>query len=195
MPLAPDAGMSQLAADLARRSQDTAAEAADPGEAGAGGGGLDLELFARLAVALGQNTEELRQHRVHPSIPWEVCHPAPLNPITGTVAGAVNDERWEPRQGWFWHITRISVQSNAAGGATSALAVLDSVNTQGAGNLQQFPPAGSTATAGSFLGCWEPKGLFIGAGTRLLIQGVAGGCIANGQAVEIRADWLPTYLM
>lgn len=196
MSLAPDAGMSQLAADLARRSEDAAGAAAGmpPAAPGGGGASLDLEVMGRLAVALDGNAAELRASRAAARIPWEACHPVPLNPITVNAAGAVADERWEPREGWFWHITRVSVQSLAASGATSALAALDSL-AAGAANLQSFPPAGATATAGAFLGCWEPKGLIIGAGQRLMVSGTGGGFIANGQAIEIAADWLPTYLM
>jgi len=97
----------------------------------------------------------------------------------------MSDERWEPREGFAWHITRVSVQSNAAGGATSALLVQDSVLSQGAYNLQSFPPAGSTAAAGSFLGCWEPKGRFLLPGNRLVLVTTGGGAIANGDAIEI----------
>lgn len=196
MSLAPDAGMSQLAADLARRSEGAAATAAGMGADPAEGGGAsaELEVMGRLAVALDGNSAELRASRAAARIPWEVCHPIPLNPITINAAGTANDERWEPREGWYWHITRISVQSNAASGATSAVAALDSV-AAGMANLQSFPPAGSTAAAAAFLGCWEPKGLIIGAGQRIIVTGTGGGLIANGQAIEIYKDWLPTYLM
>jgi hypothetical protein len=203
MSLQPDQGMSAIAADMARRGQAAAAEAAraaPPGGGGSGGAagagaGAELEVFARLAVALDANTSRMAAAIAAGAVPWEVCHPIPLNPITNTAAGSVSDERWEPREGFAWHITRVSVQSNANGGATSALVVADSVISSGAYNLQSFPPPGTAGAAGSFLGCWEPKGLFLMPGNRLILQTSGGGAIANGQAIEIATDWLSRYLL
>jgi hypothetical protein len=188
--------MAELANIMAQRTaaQKAVAEGAPPPQLPEGAA-AELELYARMAIALDKNSAELARSRAAGRIPWEACHPVPLNPITLTAAGNVNDERWEPRGSWVWHITRISVQSNAAGGATSALAIADSANMGGATNLQSFPPPGSVATAGSFLGCWEPKGLFMMPGSRILMQGTGGGITANGQAIEIALDWLATYLM
>jgi hypothetical protein len=197
MTVTPDQGMSAIAADLARRSQAAAAEVAAQAPPGAGGGGAgaDLEVFARLAVSLDDNTRAMAKAIAAGNVPWEACHPIPLNPITNAAAGPLSDERWEPREGFAWHITRVSVQSNGAGGATSALIVADSVISSGAYNLQSFPPPGATAAAGAFLGCWEPKGLFLLPGNRLILQTTGGGAIANGQAVEIDLRWLSRYLM
>jgi hypothetical protein len=192
MSLAPDAGMGQLAAGLARRNADAAQAAAGD----SGGAGVELDVFGRLAVALDRNSAEHRAARAAAQIPWEYCHPILLAPVAINGAGTINDERWEPRESWVWHILRVSVQSNAAGGATSALLAQDSANVAGAFNLQSFPPAGSAAlVAGSFMGCWEPKGKFLMAGQRLILTAVAGGAIINGEAIEIARDWLPTYLM
>lgn len=196
MSLQPDQGMSALAADMARRGQAAAAEAARaaPPSAGAGAG-AELEVFARLAVSLDDNTRQMAKAIAAGAVPWEVCHPIPLNPIANSAAGVMSDERWEPREGFVWHITRVSVQSNAASGATSALLVADSVISSGAYNLQSFPTPGATGAAGAFLGCWEPKGLFLMPGSRLILQTTGGGAIANGQAIEIAADWLSRYLL
>lgn len=193
---APDAGMAELANLFAQRAaaQRITAEGAPPQQMPEGPG-AELELFARLAIALDRNSDQLRMNRAAGRIPWDACHPIPLNPIANTAAGTITDERWQPREGFVWHITRVSVQSNAAGGATSALAVQDSANMDGATNLQSFPPPGSTATAGSFLGCWEPKGKFLMPGSTMLIQAIGGGVIANGEAVEVALDWFPTYLL
>lgn len=197
MTLQPDEGMSAIAADLARRSQHAAAQAAHapPPAAAGGGSGGELEVFAKLAVALDGNTAAMRKAIAAGLVPWEVCHPIPLNPIANSVAGTISDERWEPREGFAWHVTRVSVQSAAAGGATSALLVQDSALAAGAYNLQSFPPVGAVAAAGAFLGCWEPKGRFLLPGNRLVLVTTGGGAIANGDAIEIDLDWLSRYLM
>lgn len=157
--------------------------------------GSVLQIMAKLAVSLGHAAAEMRRNREALKIPWKYCHPIPLNPITEAGAGVISDERWEPRQQWAWHITRVSIQSNASGGATSAILAQDSTLGVGAWNLQSFPPAGSTIAAGAFMGCWEPKGKFLLPGNRLLVSATGGGCIANGEAIEIALDWLATYLM
>ena len=187
--------MSQIAADLARRTQAAATEAAGGGVAdGPGGAGAELDLFARLSVSLDANSAALRQARAALSVPWDVCHIIPLNPVQNSAAGTITDERWEPREGFAWHVLRVSVQSQGTGGATSALLVQDAA-AAGAYNLQLVPPPGTAGTAGSFLGTWEPKGKFLLPGQRLILVTTAGGAIMNGEAVEIALDWLPRYLM
>jgi hypothetical protein len=159
------------------------------------GPGLEVDVFARLAVALDGAAGEMRRGRAAAKIAWEHCHPIPLATISNTAAGTLNDERWEPRQNMAWHITRVSAQSNQSGGATSVIAAQDSTEVQGGYNLYEFPPPGTTVAAGAFLGTWEPKGLFLLPGNRLVFATIAGGATINGQAIEIAVDWLPTYLM
>lgn len=183
----PDAGMREIAGRLATDRLDEASAAA-------AGDGPGLDIMAQLAVSLGSLNEELRRAR-RAQIPWKYCHPVPLNPIVAGSALTGSDERWEPREGVAWHITRVSVQSNSAGGATSVLAAQDSVNAAGAYNLQQFPPPGVAGAAGSFLGCWEPKGTFLLPGNRMVFLPTGGSAVINGEAIEIALDWLPTYLM
>lgn len=202
MSITPDQGMPALYADMARRNQHAAAMAASAaagapaqGEVPGDGGGAGLDVMAQLSVALGSNTDEMRRTRESLVIPWEVCHPAPLNPVAIPGAGTLNDERWEPRPGWCWHVTRVSVQSALTGGATSAILAQDSGAAAGAYNLQSFPPVGTTAVAGAFLGCWEPKGYFMMPGDRLILITTGGGAIMNGSVVEIALAWLSRYLM
>lgn len=207
-PLAPDAGMPELVARMfAGHRMPGQEDPPDPNRPGYPGdedldlgdleSGTVLSVMAKLAVSLSSAAKEMRRNREALKIPWRFCHPIPLNPITETGAGVMTDERWEPRQEWAWHITRVSVQSNQAGGATSAICAQDSIVPGGVGayNLQSFPPAGSTVTAGSFMGCWEPKGKFLLPGNRLVFSATGGGIIANGEAIEIALDWLATYLM
>lgn len=196
MTLAHDAGMQQL---LQQLGQQMSAAPDDPPDAATGlsmpAGAAELDIRARLVLALEGNTSAMNRARSAWDVPWEVCHPIPLNPVTNTAAGVINDERWEPRQGFVWHILRVSVASNASGGATSALLVQDSAQVAGASDLQQFPPVGTAGTAGSFLGCWEPKGKFLFPGQRLILQTTGGGAIMNGDAIEIDTNWLSRYIM
>lgn len=205
-PLAPDAGMAELAARMfAGHRMPGQEDPPGPNSPGYPGdetlgdleAGSVLQIMAKLAVSLGSAAAEMRRNREALKIPWKYCHPIPLNPITETGAGVISDERWEPRAEWAWQITRISIQSNQSGGATSAIIAQDSIAPGGVGawNLQSFPPAGTTITAGGFMGCWEPKGKFLLPGNRLVLSSTGGGVIANGEAIEIALDWLATYLM
>lgn len=186
-PIAPDVGMAQLAQNYARQAAGAA-----PGDAGdkaaddTGGGGAELDIFARLSVSLDSAAAEMRKNRNAAKIPWEYCHPIPLNPINVPAGGVVSDERWEPREGFAWHVVRMSVVST---GATTVSAFRDTTAAN-AWMVNSF-----TGTANAFLGLWEPKGEFLLAGNRLIFSAVAGTATVNGQAIEVAIDWLPTYLL
>lgn len=179
-PMSPDAGMAQLAQAYAAQ----AAGATGPEEMPAAG--AELDVFARLSVAIDGATTEMRRQRQAARKAWEHCHPAPLVTLANNAAGTITDERWQPRAGWAWQLTRISVVSNA-GGATAA-----ALYQGGPGGewLQNF-----TGTAGAFMGIWEPKGTFLLPGNQLVWTSTGGGITVNGQVIEISLDWLPTYLM
>lgn len=185
--ISPDAGMAQLAQAYAQAAGGPAADAEQVAPAASG---AELDVFARLAVSIDGATAEMRRQRQAARKAWEHCHVFQLNTLSSAVAGILTDERWGPRQTWAWQVLRISVVSNSSGGATSAGLFRDSAAAEGAYQLQAF-----SGSAGSFLGVWEPKGLFLLPGQQLVFQSVAGGITVNGEGVEIALDWLPTYLM
>jgi hypothetical protein len=180
----------QLLSQQYAAQAEQAATAAAGGDAGGPEAGAELSVFARLAVSLDGAAAEMRKQRQAARKAWEHCHPIPLVTLTNTGAGTITDERWQPRQSWAWQVLRVSVVSNSSGGATAAALFRDSAGADGAYQLQAF--AGS---AGSFLGVWEPKGMFLLPGQQMVWTSTGGGITVNGEAIEIALDWLPTYLM
>lgn len=185
-PGSPDAGMQLLSQQYAAQ----AAQAAAPPD-GPLGPGAELDVFARLAVAIDEASAEMRRQRQAARKAWEHCHPIQLFPLTNNAAGILSDpERWGPRSSWAWQVLRVSVVSNATGGATAADLFIDSAAMEGATQLNHF-----SGTAGAFMGVWEPKGKFLLPGQQLVWQSTGGGITVSGEAIEIALDWLPTYLM
>jgi len=184
--LSPDAGMAQLAQAYAAQAAGTA-----PGPDQPPAGGAELDVFARLTIALDRATDEMRRQRHAARKAWDHCHPVPLVPLSNNAAGTITDpDRWGPKEGWAWQVLRVSVVSNATGGATAAALFDSTAAMEGATQLQGF-----TGTAGAFMGLWEPKGHFMLPGSQLVWTSTGGGITVNGEAIEIALDWLPTYLM
>ena len=179
MTVSPDEGMMLLQQRMHR--QDIAApEAASPA-AGAEVGG-ELAIMVRLAAALESNAAAIRASAAPTQIAWEKCHPIPLHPLAQSAAGTLDDERWQPRQGWAWQIMGMAFTLGAGG--TSYSVWEDSPNDPT--NLQ------FSATVS---GRWEPNDFFILPGSRLVFTSVGGGLtVCKGKAVEIALDSLPGYL-
>lgn len=174
-----------------RMAAERAAADGGPGAAADGDGGAALEVAAgldfilSLSRAVDRNTAALRA-AAGPRIPWEACHPVPLNPITVAAAtGTTSDERWEPREGFAWHIVRVAVLSSTA---TAAAMFRDSpaMPTQ----VQAF-----TMVAGAFATPYEPRGLILLPTERLVWTATGGACVVSGDAIEVAIPWLPAYLI
>lgn len=139
-----------------------------------------LDFILSLSAAVKDNTRALRAAAA--PVRWEDCHPVPLAPVASPngVAGTINDERWEPREGFAWHIVAVSVVFGA--GTTLATVYRDAVGAQNQRNSQ----------ATGFL--WEPKAEILLPNSRLVFTSVGGPITVSGDAIEISLDFLPTYL-
>lgn len=171
-----------------RMAADKAVDGSGPAEQRSPAGlelDADINFVVALRSALEENTRALKSRK--PRIPWEACHPVPLNPINiGAGTAGTSDERWEPREGVAWHIMRVGFISQTA----TAAALFRDSTVAGAWQLQSF-----TVAAGAFAPPWEPRGLILLPGSRLIWQATGGTGTANGDAIEIDLDWLPAYLI
>lgn len=169
-----------------RMAADKLTNGSGPAEQPAAGLEIDADVsfLLSLRTAIEQNTRALKSPR--PKIPWEACHPIPLNPINIGAAGTTSDERWEPREGFAWHVMRIGVASQTA----TAAAVFRDSPAVSAWELQAF-----TMVAGAFATPWEPRGLVLLPGSRLVWTATGGTATVNGDAIEVALDWLAAYLI
>lgn len=184
----------QPAPTLPTAPRPGAAEAGEHGErpAGEGGGGL-LEILAGLNLTLGAVNSQLAamqprsNWRRRPSIPLEYCHPLDLAPDQSTAAGTLDKpDKWGPKTGWIWHITRLTVVGGA--GTTSITAYKDSVADP------SMQANSITGTAPVTLQ-WEPRLLLLVPNRKLVFASVGGGITVNGEGVEIAIPWIAEYLM
>lgn len=182
MRVNPDEGMQLI---TQRMAADRITDGAGP-ETSPAGLELDADINFVLALrsAVEANTRALRGPR--PRIPWEACHPVPLNPINLSAGATGSDERWEPREGVAWHVVRVGVVSQTA----TAAAVFRDTPAAGAWQVQAF-----TMAAGAFAAPWEPRGLILLPGQRLVWTATGGTATVNGDAIEVDLDWLATYLI
>lgn len=153
-----------------------------PGLDGADGAALELAAMVGVVARASSAIERMAAAGHRPRVPWEACHPVPLNPLASSAAGAVSDERWEPREGFAWHVMRVTPKFGA--GATAAVMYRDSV----AADAWRLNTLSADGVA------WEPRGLILLPGQRLIAAGVGGGITVNGDAIEVALDWLPDYL-
>lgn len=158
------------------------------------GGGLEIDIMARLAVCLDglqSAAGRLALSRERDQCGWADCHPIPLAAVTtpGGTAGSIVDERWQPRAGFAWQVLLLTVTFLA--GATSAV-VYKTAGNEGLipsnAKMDFLPDAAGLAT-------WEPKGLILLPGTQLSWNAAGGGIVASGEAVEIALPRLAGYLM
>ena len=149
----------------------------------------EIDIGARLVACLTNLSTAVRRMQAWPRIPWEDCHPIPLEPLASSAAGPLIDERWQPRQYYTWQIMLISVFFGA--GATSAIAY----ETADASGLLPNNSRKSFVPDAANMAVWEPKGLFLNPGDQLSFVSAGGGITVTGQAIEIRTAVLPEYLI
>lgn len=149
-----------------------------------------IDIGARLIACLGDLSTAVRKLQARPRpLPWDVCHPVPLEPLASAAAGSLIDERWQPRQYYTWQIMLISIFFGA--GATSALAY----TTADASGILPNNARKSFVPDAAGMAVWEPKGLLLNPGDQLSFTSAGGGITVTGQAIEVRTDWLTDYLM
>jgi hypothetical protein len=160
--------------------------------AGEGGGGM-LELLAGLNVTLGAVNSQLAamsprsNWRRRPSIPLEYCHPLDLAPDQSTGAGLIDKpDKWGPKTGWIWHITRLTVVGGA--GTTTITAYKDS-------SADPSMQANSITGTAPVTLQWEPRLLLLLPNRKLVFSSVGGGVTVNGEGVEIAVPWIAEYLL
>ena len=149
--------------------------------------GGEAELAAALVFALRANTRAMQApRRARPEIPWDACHPIPLNPMASNAAGFLGwgDERWTPPAGFAWHVTEIAV---VMGAGTTSWTLYRDGGQSGSAAFQFFQSQVS--------GLLEPRALILMPGNNLNFNSAGGGITVSGLAVEVALDWLPAYLM
>lgn len=171
----PDQGMSALFPADAMPAAPAAAATADAG------------IWGRLEVCLDGVTaamQRLAEQRERARLSWEECHPIDLTPgTTGATAGIIDEpDTWGPRQGWAWQVLWQVGLLGPAGTLMTA--------------YRDAPVPTNVLFESTVSGLWEPKGLLLMPGRRL-IWASAGDALTvpAGQAVEIAIDKLPAYLM
>jgi hypothetical protein len=148
--------------------------------------------LAALTVQLGAlngNLGAMTGHgrRRRPSIPVEYCHPLDFTPDQRATAGTLDvPDKFGPKTGWIWHITRLSIVGLA--GATTLSVFKDST----ADPSMQANSVTGTAPVSLI---WEPRLLLLLPNRKLVFSGVGGGFTVNGEGVEIAMPWIAEYLM
>jgi hypothetical protein len=185
----PDEAMARLFPQGPDISAQTVGPAmgAPPGISGApaegqpGGGGLDI--MARLEVCLSGMADAARRladARDSAQLSWDRCHVVPIAPGVSNAAGLIDDpDRWGPRAGWAWMIMRLTIVMTA--GATATV-------------YRDSPTSGHEMLYSINAGVWEPKGVILLPGQRMVVQ-ASSQAVVNGDAVEIALDSLPAFLM
>lgn len=177
MTIAPDQGMAGL---FPERFAPPAAPGPGPALEG------ELDIGARLVLALDGMTAAARQlaaARQRSRLSWEECHLIDIPPAQSSAAGTIDQpDEWGPQAQWVWQILALPF---TLGTGTSAAALYRDAATPVNLVLSQ-------STSGIF----EPKGLFLMPGRRLLWASTGGGLtVCAGIAVEIAIDSLPAYLL
>lgn len=169
MHVAPDQAMAQL-------------YGGPPGQAAPV---AELDVMARLTAAvdtLGAAARRLVAQQERARLSWEECHPVPIAPGELAEAGILQDpDRWGPRQGWAWVVTRLTGVLGAGG--TAMTVYRDAPQPTSA----LLGPVGS--------GIWEPYELVLLPGQQLLWEAAGGGLVVSGDATEVSLDALPRLLM
>jgi hypothetical protein len=161
-----------------------------PGLAEDGGG--QAAALAALCVQLGALNGSLgamtgHGRRRRPSIPMEYCHPLDFTPDQRASAGTLDvPDKFGPKTGWIWHITRLSLVGLA--GATGLSVFKDSP-------LDPSFQLNSVTGAAPVSLLWEPRLLLLLPNRKLVFSSVAGGFTVNGEGVEIAMPWIAEYLM
>lgn len=168
--VSPDEGMRSLFAGLG----PPAPAAGTSGPAA----GLELDLGARLVICLEGMTAALGRLGAREGFTWEECHPVQIAPNIAVVqqGGATylidDPDRWGPRKGWAWWITRLTI-AMPSGTATV---------------FRDAPTSGNELLFSVTAGTWEPsRGEVLLPGQRLVVQ-ASSVAVVNGEAIEI---WLP----
>jgi hypothetical protein len=157
-----------------------------PAPGPAPGAGAELDIMARLTVCLDGLTTAARQlaaARDRARLSWEECHLIDIPPAQSTAAGTIDPpDIWQPRAGWVWNILLLAGTLGASGTGMSVYRDA-AVPT----NLLLGPVTS---------GLWEPKGLFLMPGRRLVWTSAGDALtVSTGIAVEIAIDKLPAYLL
>lgn len=154
-----------------------------PASVSQAGSGAELDVMARLALVVGQlgdSARRLAEARERDQAAWASCHPVPIVPNVTNGAGLIDDaDRWGPRPGWAWRVTRLTLAMAAGGTAT----VYRNTVAQGNELLYNVPP-----------GVWEPERLILLPGQRLAVS-ASMQAVVSGDAEEINLAVLPAYLM
>jgi hypothetical protein len=154
--------------------------------------GMGLDIMARIAVcleAVGGAARDLAAARARDQLGWEDCHPIDIDPVAEAGAGAITDERWQPRKGWAWQVLLLTVVFGTGGTSAALYKSADPAGALANNALHDFIPD----TIG--WASWEPKGLILLPGQQLLLSAAGAGATMRGQAVEIALHRLPDYLM
>jgi len=182
--IAPDQGMRYLFAGARPGPDPAPAPAAPPAGAAAG---AELDIAGRLVLVLDglaaatRNLERAARARQHA---WESCHVVQITPnVTVTQPNGTllidDPDRWGPRQGWAWCITRLTIVM--ASGATATV-------------YRDAPTSGNEMLPSVTAGTWEPKGAILLPGQRMVVLASAAA-VVNGDAVEMPLDMLPAFLL
>lgn len=152
--------------------------------------GASVDLSVSIAAGVGQAVAQALAARDRgPLVPVEVCFPDKADMVLAT--GQPDHARaLGPLAGWVWQVTRIQITGAVAG----SYAVYTSIGGALAGAPQeQVPQPGGTAP-NTF---WEPRGLFLRYGEKLTAvgTGVTTAGIMRAEFINVREDWLATYIV
>lgn len=182
MTIVPDQGMQHLYAGARPGADPPPGPAPAPAAGGPGITG-ELDIAARLAVCLDGLAAAARRLEVTArasKLAWESCHVVQVTPNVTSAAGVIDDpDRWGPRAGWAWMITRLTIVM--AAGATATV-------------YRDAPTSGNELLYQVNAGVWEPKGMILLPGQRLVVTASAQA-VVNGDAVEMPLDMLPAFLL
>jgi hypothetical protein len=147
-------------------------------------GGVD-GLLAELKLMLGSMADAAAKP-VSPRVPWEGAHPVPILgavPISGGAGtNALNANLYGPGTPYHWDLRRLSCWGFSAGTVTVYL------NNASGEQIAVFPSAGQTTWSSQVLLTPGDRLVFVAAG-------ITGSVFFGGQAIEVRSEWLPDYLM
>lgn len=152
-----------------------------------GGGGLDVGgLLAELKLMVGSVADNTAPKPARAPVPWEAAHPVPILGNIQLTAGAGTTDQaanvYGPNDPYYWDIRRLSVWGFTAGTVTAYL------NSASGEQLGVAPSAGQFTWSSQVLLAPRDHLVFVAAS-------ITGTVTFGGQAIEVKSEWLPAYLM
>lgn len=156
----------------------------DEGSPGDGFAGM----LADLSLRVGQIADRLNGHPADPKIPWDACHPVWQTgsiPLTAGAGTLLQSGLYGPELPYWWDVRSVRVWGFTAGTVTVYR------NNPGSLSGEQF---GTATTPGEFT--WSAQ-LLLAPQDSLVFgaTGITGSVFVALQALEVKAEWLPEYLM